>query len=132
MRPGWEAALWPLWQSINFYRAPINGQPLFSKTLRAGYVREAQVPPESQSRIDPNPSPGQPLSAGATKAQIEPWPQIDFPKMGILEVDKSRPIPKLAQDGNDENFTKKGVLEKKCRSHRKSGLGPSDFSFEKS
>ena len=58
--------------------------------------------------------------------------EIDFPKMGILEVDKSKPIPKLAQDGNDENFTKKGVLEKKCRSHRKSGLGPSYFSFEKS
>ena len=102
------------------------------EALRAGYVREAWVPPESQSRIAPNPSPGQPLSAGATKAQIEPWPPIDFPKIGILEADKSRPIPKLAQDGNDENFTKKGVLEKKCRSHRKSGLGPSDFSFEKS
>ena len=27
---------------------------------------------------------------------------------------------------------KKGVLEKKCRSHRKSGLGPLYFSFEKS
>ena len=58
--------------------------------------------------------------------------EIDFPKMGILEVDKSKPIPKLAQGGNDENFTKKGVLEKKCRSHRKSDLGPSCFSFEKS
>ena len=52
--------------------------------------------------------------------------------MGILEVDKSKPIPKLAQDGIDENFTKKGVLEKKYRRHRKSGLGPSYFSFEKS
>ena len=37
----------------------------------------------------------------------------DFPKMGILEVDKSKSILKQAQDGNDENFTKKGVLEKK-------------------
>ena len=26
--------------------------------------------------------------------------------MGILEVDKSKPIPKLAQDGQDETFTK--------------------------
>ena len=38
--------------------------------------------------------------------------EIDLPKMGILEVDKSKRIPKLAQDGNDENFTKKGLLEK--------------------
>ena len=58
--------------------------------------------------------------------------EINFPKMGILEVDKLKPIPKLAQDGNDENFTKKRVLEKKCRSHRKSGLGPLYVSFEKS
>ena len=39
--------------------------------------------------------------------------EIDLPKMGILEVDKSNPIPKLAQDGNNENFIKKGMLEKK-------------------
>ena len=58
--------------------------------------------------------------------------EIDFPKMGILEVDKSKRIPKLAQDGNDENFTKNGVLEKKRCSQRKSGLGPLYFSFEKS
>ena len=30
--------------------------------------------------------------------------EIDFPKMGILEVDKSKPIPKLAQDGQDKNW----------------------------
>ena len=102
------------------------------EALRAWYVREAWVPLKPQSRIVPNPSPGQPLSAGDAKAQIEPWPQIDFPDMGILEVDKSRPIPKLAQDGNDENFTKKRVLEKKRCSHCKSGLGPLYFSFEKS
>ena len=101
------------------------------EALRAGYVREAWVPPEPQSRIARNPSAGQPLSAGATEAQIEPWPQMDFSKMGILEVDKSRPLPKLAQDGNDENFTKKGVLENKCHSYRKSGLEPSYFSLEK-
>ena len=58
--------------------------------------------------------------------------EIDFPKMGIFEVDKSKRIPKLAQDGNDENFTKNGVLEKKRCSQRKSGLGPLYFSFEKS
>ena len=57
---------------------------------------------------------------------------IDFPKMGILEVDKSKPIRKVAQDGNDENFTKNGVLEKKRCSQRKSGLGPLYFFFEKS
>ena len=96
-----EVALSPIWQSIDFYRAPVNGQPKFMEALRAWYVREAWVPLKPQSRIVPNPSPGQPLSAGDTKAQIEPWPQIDFSKMGILEVDKSRPIPKLAQDGND-------------------------------
>ena len=79
--------------------------------LSAGYVQETWVPPESQGRRAPNPSPGQPLSKGATKAQIEPWPQIDFPKVGILEGDKSKPIPNLVQDVNDENFTKKFVLE---------------------
>ena len=93
--------MWHIWQSIDFYRALVDGQPKAVEALRAGYIREAWVPPESQSRIALNPSPGQPLSAGDTKAQIEPWPQIDFPEMGILEVDKSRPIPKLAQDGND-------------------------------
>ena len=79
---------------------------------RAGYVREARVPPESHGCGAPNPSPGRPLSAGATEARIEPWPQIDFPKVGILEGDKSKPIPNLVQDVNDENFTKKGVREK--------------------
>ena len=39
--------------------------------------------------------------------------EIDFPKMGIFEVDKSKRIPKLAQDGNDENFTKKRECWKK-------------------
>ena len=53
--------------------------------------------------------------------------EIDLPKMGILEVNKSRPIPKLARDGNDENFTKKGVLEKKCRSPVKVASGPQTF-----
>ena len=102
------------------------------EALRAWYVREAWVPLKPQSRIVPNPSPGQPLSAANAQAQIEPWSQIDFPEMGILEVDKSTPIPKLAQDGKDENLTKEGVLHKKCHSHVKSGLGPSYFSFEKS
>ena len=37
--------------------------------------------------------------------------EIGFPKTSVLEVEKSKPIPKLAQDGNHENFTKKGVLE---------------------
>ena len=32
--------------------------------------------------------------------------RIDFPKMCILEVDKSKLIPKLAQDGQDKNFPK--------------------------
>ena len=39
--------------------------------------------------------------------------EIEFPKMGTLEVDKSKPIAKLAQDGNDKNFTKKGSAGKK-------------------
>ena len=39
--------------------------------------------------------------------------EIEFPKMGILEVDKSKPIPKLAQDGNDKSFTKKASAGKK-------------------
>ena len=56
---------------------------------------------------------------------------IDFPKIGILEVDKPKPIPKLAQDGNDENFTKKASAGKKCCSLRKSGLEPLYLSFEK-
>ena len=53
-------------------------------------------------------------------------------KSGILKVDRSKPITKLAQDGNDEQFTKKGVLDKKCCSRRESGLGPLYFFFEKS
>ena len=121
-----------MWQPIDFCRAPVSEQLKFMEMCRAGYVREARVPPESHGCGAPNPSPGRPLSAGATEARIEPWPQIDFPKVGILEGDKSKPIPNLVQDVNDENFTKKGVLEKKWRSHRKSGLGPSYFSFEKS
>ena len=39
--------------------------------------------------------------------------EIDSPKMGILEVVKSKPIPKVAQDGNVANFTKKGSAGKK-------------------
>ena len=60
-------------------------------------------------------------------AQIEPWPRIDFPKMGILEVDKLKPIPKLAQDGTDENFTKNGVLKKSAVATVKVASGPHTF-----
>ena len=31
---------------------------------------------------------------------------FDIPKMGILEVDKPKPVSELAQDGQDKNFTK--------------------------
>ena len=55
--------------------------------------------------------------------------EIAFPKMGIFEADKSRPIPKLAQDGNDENFTKKGVLEKSVVANVKVASGPYTFTL---
>ena len=45
--------------------------------------------------------------------------EIDLPKMGILEVDKSKPIPKLAQDGNHKNFTKKGIAGFVAKGHPK-------------
>ena len=53
--------------------------------------------------------------------------EIDLPKMGILEVDKSKPIPKLDRDGNDENFTKNGVLEKNAVATVKVASGPHTF-----
>ena len=31
---------------------------------------------------------------------------FDIPKIGILEVDKPKPVSELAQDGQDKNFTK--------------------------
>ena len=52
--------------------------------------------------------------------------ETDFPKMGILEVDKSKPIPKLAQDDNDDNFTKNGVLEKSVEATVKVASGSHD------
>ena len=53
--------------------------------------------------------------------------EIDFPKMGILEVVKSKPIPKLAQDGNDENFTKKECWKKSAVALVKVASGPYTF-----